>query len=175
MLNRKLISLDHLVIELQRLCQEKLSGILFISGDSHRTAKIGLLNGNIVALSCQNKQGEKALQLIREIKLNWIQFIRGSTIIPDPDLPSTSHILNSLISSDDPTPTRLGSKMNISQAEEVLKETLTDFMGPVAPMICKKVLSHAQNLDSAIHLLAQEIPDPQQANQFKQSIRQRLH
>lgn len=60
------------------------------------------------------------------------------------------------------------------QIRTVLKETLAEFMGPVAPMICNKLLQRTQNLDSAIDLLAQEIPDRQQALNFKNKVKQKL-
>lgn len=179
MSNSQPISLDNLVVELQRLCQEKLSGTLFISGDNHRMVQISLLDGNIMALSCLNKRGVEALPLIRQINPNWFQFIKGSSITTDPDLPPTTDILNSLASIA-PVSASVGLTKNATlevfpqQIRTVLKETLAEFMGPVAPMICNKILQRTQNLDSAIDLLAQEIPDRQQALNFKNKVKQKL-
>jgi hypothetical protein len=179
MSNPQPISLDNLVIELQRLCQEKLSGTLFISGDNHRMAQISLLDGNIMALSCLSKRGTEALPLIQQSNPNWFQFIKGSSITTDPDLPPTKDILNALASAA-PTFTSSGLTKNATfevfpqQTRTVLKETLAEFMGPVASMICNKILQRAQNLDSAIDLLAQEIPDRQQALKFKNKVKQKL-
>jgi hypothetical protein len=181
MSNPQPISLDDLVIELQRLCQEKLSGTLFISGDNHRMAQISLLDGNIMALSCLSKRGAEALRLIRQINPSWLQFIKGSSITTDPDLPPTTDILNSLASALPASPSASSGltkhatlEIFPQQTRTVLKETLAEFMGPVAPMICNKILQQAQNLDSAIDLLAQEIPDRQQALKFKNKIKQKL-
>jgi hypothetical protein len=179
MSNPQPISLDNLVIELQRLCQEKLSGTLFISGDNHRMAQISLLDGNIVALSCLSKRGAEALPLIRQINPNWFRFIKGSSITADPQLPPTTDILGSLASAA-PASASSGSTINTTidmlpqQTRTVLKETLAEFMGPAASMIYNKVLRQARNLDSAIDLLAQEIPDRQQALKFKEQVKQKL-
>lgn len=137
-------------------------------------AQIVLLDGNIVALSCLHQRGKEALLLIRQINPNWFQFIKGSSVTIDPDLPSTADILNSLSSSTASTSVSLGSTINTPQTDAVLKETLAEYMGPVAPMICNKILRQAHNLDSAIDLLAQEIPDRQQALDFKKQVRQKL-
>lgn len=179
MSNSQPISLDNLVIELQRLCQEKLSGTLFISGDNHRMVQISLLDGNIMALSCLSKRGAEVLPLIRQINPSWFQFIKGSSITTDPDLPPTTDILNSLASVV-PASASVGLTKNATlevfpqQTRTVLKETLAEFMGPVAPMICNKILQRTQSLDSVIDLLAQEIPDRQQALKFKNKVKQKL-
>lgn len=173
--------MNNLSVELKRLLQERLSGTLFISGENRRIAQIGLLDGNIVALSCLNKRGLEALSLIRQINPSWSQFIKGTSIAPDSILPSTADILNSLdsgvasASSGSPGTTKNLMPEIISQkTHEILIETLAEFMGPVAPMICNKVLQQVRSLNSAIDLLAQEIPDRQLALEFKNRVRQKI-
>ena len=174
MINPKPISLDSLIVEIQRLSQEKITGTIFISADNRRTAQINLLKGNIVALSCLNMRGMKALLLIRQLNPNWFKFIQGTSVTTDSDLPSTADILNSLISSCNSISESSGSAANTQQTDAVLQETLMEFMGPVAPLICNKVLPQARNLDEAIDLLAHEIPDRQQALSFKEQVGQKI-
>jgi len=174
-----MLSLANVVVELQRLCQQKLSGTLFISADNHRMAQVSLLDGNIVALSCLNKRGTEALPLIQQLNLCWFQFINGTSISVDRQLPPTTDIVSSLASTA-PAPATSETKSNRAigvlpqQIHKVLKETLAEFMGPVAQMICNKLLQQPRTLSSAIDLLAQEIPDRQQALKFKVQVKQKL-
>ncbi len=174
MSNLKPKSMDNLSVQLQQLCQEKSSGTLFISGDNRGTAQINLLDGNIMALSCLNKRGMEALLLIQQFNVSWFQFIKGGSITTDSDLPPTEDILDSLVGRSTSTSASSELTINTQQSEKVLKEILTDFMGPVGPMICNKVFRQTQNLETAIELLALEIPNHQQAIQFKEKARQQI-
>ena len=174
MLNSQPKSSGKLVAELQRLFQRKVTGTLFISADNHRTAQVSLLNGDIIALSCLNKRGIEALLLIREINPNWVQFIQGASTTTDVNLPPTTDIFNTLVSDCDSIDESFELTKNTQKTDAVLKETLAEFMGPVAPLICSKILQQTQSLDQAINLLAQEIPDLQQAVDFKERVSQKI-
>lgn len=179
--NSSPISLATIVTELQRVCQEKLSGTINILTENRQLARISLLDGNIVALFCMSKRGAEALPLIRQLNPNWFQFIKGSsvTVTADSNLPATADIVNFLTSTASSS-TRSEPEKNTllemlpQRILTVLKEMLNEFMGPVAPMICNKVLRQASNLDSAIDLLAREIPDQQQAIKFQEQVRQKV-
>lgn len=177
--NSSPISIATIVTELQRVCQEKLSGTINILTESRQLARISLLDGNIVALFCMSKRGAEALPLIRQLSPNWFQFIKGSSVTTDSNLPATADIVNFLTSTASSS-TRSEPEKNTlleilpQRILTVLKEMLNEFMGPVAPMICNKVLRQASNLDSAIDLLAREIPDQQQAIKFQEQVRQKV-
>lgn len=180
--NPQPISMASIMAELQRFSQEKLSGNMTILAENRQMVRISLRDGKIVALSCSSKRGAEALPLILKLSPNWFQFIKGaSSTTTDPDLPPTPDILNFLTSGASTSiPAGSGPAINSpievlpQQTIAVLKEILIEFMGPVAPMICNKILQRAQNLDSAIDLLAQEIPDRQQALKFKNKVKQKL-
>ena len=174
MINPKSMSHDSLVAELQKRIQEKKSGTLFISADNRRTAQINLLNGNIVALSCLNKRGVDALHLLQQLNPSWFQFIEGSSIATDRDLPSNAVIMSSLVSDFGSVSESVESTASTPQTDEMLKHILAEFMGPVAPLICNKIMRQTRNLDQAIDLLAQEIPDQQQVVEFKNKVSQQL-
>ena len=178
MRNSSPISLATIVTELQRVCQEKLSGTINILTENRQLARISLLDGNIVALFCMSKRGAEALPLIRQLNPNWFQFIKGSSVTADSNLPATSDIVNFLTSTASSTRSEPEKSTLLEILPQriltVLKEMLNEFMGPVAPMICNKVLRQASNLDSAIDLLAREIPDQQQAVKFQEQVRQKI-
>ena len=58
--------------------------------------------------------------------------------------------------------------------EAVLELTLKEFIGPIANMICADHFRVVTNLATAIDALADEIPNPGAATQFRERVRQRL-
>lgn len=76
MSNRQHGTFGDLINEVRRLCQEKVTGTLFITGDNKYLAQISLKEGNIVLLSCLNKRGMEAVPLIRQIPSGWLQFVK---------------------------------------------------------------------------------------------------
>ncbi|MCB1826163.1 MAG: hypothetical protein KDJ54_16950 [Candidatus Competibacteraceae bacterium] len=148
--------------------------------EKRQLARIGLLDGNIVALSCMGKRGSEALPLIRQLNPNWFQFVKGSSVVADSDLPATPDVFDFLDSvtssfaSSESAEENTLLEMLPQQIVTVLKEMLNEFMGPVAPMICNKILRQALSLESAIDLLAREIPDQQQAAKFQEQVRQKI-
>lgn len=54
----------------------------------------------------------------------------------------------------------------------VCQKLLAEYIGPVAPIICKKTLAKKPNLTRAqfVEILTQKISDPNQAREFKQAI-----
>lgn len=180
MRNPSSILLATIITELRRVCQEKLSGTMNILTEKRQLARIGLLDGNIVALSCMGKRGSEALPLIRQLNPNWFQFVKGSSVVADSDLPATPDVFDFLDSvtssfaSSESAEENTLLEMLPQQIVTVLKEMLNEFMGPVAPMICNKILRQALSLESAIDLLAREIPDQQQAAKFQEQVRQKI-
>ena len=177
--NSQPLSLAQVVAELQKISHDKLSGNMTIVAENRQMIRIGLISGNIVTLSYKNKRGAEALSLMQQIKPDWFQFIKSSSVTPDPDWqPSTTEIFNFLsggsISSLKSGPIKTAAKALSQQTLEVLKEVLTEFMGPVAPAICNKVLRQDLNLDMSIDLLAKEIPEWKESLQFKEQVRQKL-
>lgn len=167
------ISPKLLTTEILRLFQEKLSGTLFVTGENNQMAQIGFMDGNIVALSCLNKHGVKALPLIQQITAKWFQFMPGA-VSPDKDLPPTADILQIVmtrlpVAGSMPTkPVDVSPHAGLSEHNRtLLQEVLAEFMGPVAAVVCKKVFKQTDRLDLVIDMLASEIPNPQQRNQFK--------
>ena len=55
---------------------------------------------------------------------------------------------------------------------DLCEKTLAHYIGPVAQMICKKTLVKKPHLNRAefVAILAKKIPDPDQAQEFKQAV-----
>ena len=54
----------------------------------------------------------------------------------------------------------------------ICQKLLTEYIGPVAPIVCKKTLAKNANLtrEQFVEILAKKISDPQQAKEFQQAV-----
>lgn len=93
--SRKHGDFGYLINEVHRLCQEKATGTLFITGDNQYLAQISFKEGKIVLLSCLNKSGMGVVPLIRQIPSGWFQFVKLK-IKDDFSLPKNADILAAL-------------------------------------------------------------------------------
>ncbi|MFZ1325399.1 MAG: hypothetical protein WAT67_05140 [Candidatus Contendobacter sp.] len=172
----------NVIDELKKIQQEKASGTLVVLDQKKQMARVSVVDGQIVSVSFGQKSGMDALQMIQQTDITWLQFIKGSNNRPaaHTQLPSTRDILELLggASAKALTPPRVEKKPapeSLSlETLAVLRETLAEFMGPVAPMICNKILRQAQDLESVLELIAGEIPDRKQAVEFKNRVLQQL-
>ncbi|MBK7544015.1 MAG: DUF4388 domain-containing protein [Candidatus Competibacteraceae bacterium] len=59
-------------------------------------------------------------------------------------------------------------------SKTIVEQTLREFIGPIAKMICTECFRFAITVDIAVDTLSKEIPNPQAAIQFRERILQRL-
>ncbi len=54
----------------------------------------------------------------------------------------------------------------------ICQKLLAEYIGPVAPVVCKKTLAKKANLtrEQFVEILAKKISDPQQAKEFQQAV-----
>jgi hypothetical protein len=172
--NRQHATFGDLINEVHRLCQEKATGTLFITGDNNRLAQISLKEGKFVLLSCLNKHGMEAVPLIRQISGGWFQFVKVK-VSDDFSLPATADILSALGGGViPPTIVAAAPVMLSKQMVATLQDTLAEYVGPVALLLCTSRLQGVSDVESALDILAREITNPQRAQQFKEKVRQRL-
>lgn len=181
-----------IVSELERLCREKRTGVLFLATKANRSAQIMLDEGEIVFLYFFNKRGREALQLMAEISAGRFRFQEGSIIAKRMDLPSTADILRFLAGQevDDKQQTGTGGKSAGSQKgirasggivaltdaqRSLLEESLASFIGPMASIICEEHLDTVSDVVAAVEALAAEIPSENQAAQFRTEVLEKLH
>lgn len=160
------------VRELKNLCQTEVTGTLSITTENNKIILISLNKGQIVFMSMLGKTGLDALPLIRQTSNCSYQLLKGTLSTTRASLPSTAYILQML------TVTGQDEKTNLSsisaQAKTVLKETLQEFLGPIASFVCDQHLAKVDDLNSAITILASEIPDKSDAIKFKDSVQKKL-
>ena len=172
------LSLPAIVAYIRKLCQEKRTGTLFIMSNNHLLGQISIQSGEIVFLFSQGKRDLNALPLLVNIKNGNVTFTEGAVPIKTP-LPATADILEYLSSA---TPAAmwvdngeiLSSRPLSAAAKTVLEQTLKEFIGPIASLICADHFRTITTLDAAIEALAEEIPTPAAAAQFRERAHKQL-
>ncbi|HRD65892.1 MAG TPA: hypothetical protein PKY50_07015 [Candidatus Competibacter sp.] len=173
------LSLSTIIARLRKLCQEKQTGILYILSKGQLLCQINLQSGKIVFLQAQKKQGIDAIPLVLGIDSANIAFTVGAQPPVHMTLPPTPDILAILEGANlDNTPSqrvRESSHLLLTAtAKTILEQALKEFIGPIASLVCADHFRVATNLAAAIDALADEIPDPQAAIQFRERVLQRL-
>ncbi|MDS4020284.1 MAG: hypothetical protein RKR03_07215 [Candidatus Competibacter sp.] len=172
--NRQHATIRDLINEIRRLSQEKVTGTLFITGDNNRLAQIGFSEGKIILLSCQNQRGMEAIPLIQQIPSAWFQFVK-TRVSGDYSLPATAEILAALGGGVVSSSTVNAAPVLISeQILAIVQDTLAEYIGPIALLLCNDRLRNATSLEAALDVLAKEISNPQTAQQFKDKVRKKL-
>jgi hypothetical protein len=169
LLNVKYIHYSQFVEELRQLCLTQTEGIVFVSTDKSELAQINLRGGEIVSLFFLNKHGVEAIPWLKRISRCSYQLVRSAVKNARMTLPPTAEILNILSATDKPFTGTLSV-----QARTVIKKTLNEFIGPVAAFICDRRLAEIDSLEAAVAALAAEIPDQQEALQFRKRLQNRL-
>ncbi|MCB1826161.1 MAG: DUF4388 domain-containing protein [Candidatus Competibacteraceae bacterium] len=177
---QKSLSLPAIAAQLRKLCQEKQTGILHIIDKGHLLGQISLEKGDIVSLLARKQHGIDALPILLEVETGDIAFASSPLSTPRMSLPSTVDIL-AILEQVKPATTLSQSNVQASQlsltaaSKTILEQTLKEFIGPIANMICADHFRVATTLAATIDALANDIPNPQAATQFRERVRQRLN
>ncbi len=95
-MSQQYIPFADLVNQIEVLCTQKASGILFIATKANRSAQIVLEKGTIVFVYFYNKQGQEALELMLTIQAGRYRFQKNATSPRRNKLPPTPDILQFL-------------------------------------------------------------------------------
>ena len=176
------LTLQQLTAELRTFCQEGRSGAFRITTNTNHTAQFCLDAGRIVGARYRIKRGVAALELIKRIQMGQSSFEEGQPNPADTSLPSTEGIFAQLeqaagvaapAASDTPAAPSAPAA-EFSQAVKVtLEDVLTEYIGPMAGIVCRNVFSQAASLGEAIELLKAKIPDASRAAQFEREVMSR--
>ena len=191
-----------LLTELGALCSAKRTGTMFIATADNHSARIGLRQGEIVSLVFRTRRGLEALDGIRKITAGRFSFSdavvdRGSSA----DLPFTADLL-ALLAGDDsvPSPTAPAAAAprpaapptaapiaaqpipgpQLAKAQAVIEAELTEFVGPIAPLLCREHIARAVaagppwDFPALVEAVSHEIGDRVKEDRFKQKTLARL-
>ncbi|MEE4378755.1 MAG: DUF4388 domain-containing protein [Candidatus Competibacteraceae bacterium] len=172
------IPFAQLVGELRQLCQAQSTGMAFITTDDHKLAQVSLENGNIVYLFFNKQRGKDALQALRQVHGGHLRFTPGTIPSFRSELPPAEQVLDFLhpqgVGSEIPAPQPTTASALTEQEKSILQEELTEFVGPMAVIVCQEHLQTAPDLHTALDKLCLDLPDPKQAEQFKSNVLRRL-
>jgi len=185
-----------LLTELGLLCSAKRTGTMFIATTDNQSARIGLRQGEIVSLVFRTRRGLEALDHIRKITAGRFSFSDAVVDrVVSSDLPYTADLL-ALLSGNDPTPPTAPlaaeprpatsvvaqplADPQLAKAQAVIEAELTEFVGPIAPLLCREHIARAVaagppwDFPAMVEAVSREIGDRVKEDRFKQKTLARL-
>lgn len=179
---------DQLVAALRGLCAERRTGTLFVITGDNQTARFVLRQGEIVAAQFRVRRGLDALLHMRHVtsgRFNFTPDVAGPADAPA--LPPNHEILAILARQEiapgretplarEPPP----SRPQLERAQRVLEAELTEYLGPMARIICREHLLRAGDLAEpgdlarVVDAISKEIGDPAKEARFKREALAKL-
>ena len=201
---RAAVPYAELLSELSRLCAARRTGTMFIATTDNQSARIGLQQGDIISLVFRTQRGLEAIDRIRKITAG--RFTFSDTVVDrvaSADLPTTSDLLSLLAGNGAPpvvsaapappapppdaTPrpgapaqAQAAASPELVRVQTVIEAELTEFVGPIAPLLCRGHISKAAaagsplDLPALVEAVAREIGDRAKEDRFKQQALARL-
>ena len=201
---RAAVPYAELLSELSRLCAARRTGTMFIATTDNQSARIGLQQGDIISLVFRTQRGLEAIDRIRRITAG--RFTFSDTVVDrvaSADLPTTSDLLSLLagnrappVVSATPAPpapppdaaprpgapaqAQAAASPELVRVQGVIEAELTEFVGPIAPLLCRGHISKAAaagsplDLPALVEAVAREIGDRAKEDRFKQQALSRL-
>jgi hypothetical protein len=182
----ELFPFQRIVGYLKDLCAQGRSGTLFLVSDDNRMAQVRLDNGQIASLLCRNRRGLEALGILRDMQHARLRFDESFMAKGENDNLSTQAIFDSLTGAAGDAPAAPAAPIQAavpagSQAfkltpdtKVVIQRVMTQYIGPMAEIICDDHFDAAGNMHALVQLLADEISAPEQAARFRAEIAREL-
>jgi hypothetical protein len=185
------LSYRQLMLELGALCAAKRTGTMFIATADNHSARIGVMLGEIVSLAFRAQRGMDAVDHLR--KINAGRFSFTDTVMDKGahhDLPYTADLLALLIGDDPvlPQPRPFSAQAvaahagnaQLARARATIEAELTEFVGPIAPLLCRTHFDRAAaagppwDWKALVDEVAREIGDRIKEERFRQQALARL-
>lgn len=162
---------------LKDLCAQGRSGTLFLVSDDNRMAQVRLDNGQIASLLCRNRRGLEALGILRDMQHARLRFDESFMANGENDKLSTQAIFDSLSGAAGVAPAAAPAQPAAPAAMQefrltpevkaTIQRVMTQYIGPMAEIICDDHFGAAGNMQALVQLLADEISAPDQAARFR--------
>jgi len=201
---RAAVPYAELLSELSRLCAARRMCSNVTATTDNQSARIGLQQGDIISLVFRTQRGLEAIDRIRKITAG--RFTFSDTVVDrvaSADLPTTSDLLSLLAGNGAPpvvsaTPAppapppdaaprpgapaqaQAAASPELVRVQAVIEAELTEFVGPIAPLLCRGHISKAAaagsplDLPALVEAVAREIGDRAKEDRFKQQALARL-
>lgn len=202
MAQAELLPFLRIIEHLKQLCAQGRSGTLFLVSDDNRMAQVRLDKGQIASLLCRNRRGLEAVGIMRSMQNARLRFDDTFMAKGENDNLSNQAIFDDLFSGGvgggvgaaaAPAAARPASAPSVPAApaaaapapvsnrvlltphdKAVIERVMTQYIGPMAAIICDDHFESAGNLQALIHLLADEISAPAQSAKFRLEIARAL-
>lgn len=188
-MTRDYLPLAQIIAELDSLCQAGRTGVLRITTDNNHTAQFGLEAGRIVSARYRIKRGQEALDLMKRVQAGQYSFEEGKSVNnEEATLPSSEEIFAQLghaaasapasapaapsVAAPSAAPTSAAGEFSTA-AKIAFEDALAEHIGPMASIVCRKVLAQASDIGEAIEMMKAKIPDPERAEQFERNVMSR--
>ena len=181
--------LSNLIIELQRIIDNQLTGIVFVASGDNRSAQISFLDGIMVFALCQGQKGRKAIELIAQMGEARFRFQKGAIPASRIEMPSVDEVFTCFndkkktessitlpaekVSAKQETASVREGQALSNEEKQLIREVLTECIGPMALILCEDYLDTVKTVEEAIEVIVNEIP-AQQAARFREGVLRRL-
>lgn len=163
------ITRSQLIDLLKALVEEQRTGTVYVHTDDNHLIAVGVDRGEFISLICGPKRGERAIPMIRNMRTG--TFRLEDKAMPSrrggANLPSSEALLSMLANEDGDS-----QVSDCTWVQDVICKVLAEYMGPIAPLMCRETIKSAGGIDSpdkvkrVIDELAQEIDDVAEAKRF---------
>lgn len=189
---------------LRQLCAQERSGTVFLVSDDNRMAQVRLDKGQIASLLCRNRRGLEALGILRSMGYARLRFdesflargendqlsnqavfdgLAGAAIVAAPAAAARPAAPPAVASVAAPAAAAAAvavagaaraPALLTPRARAVIQRVLTQYIGPMAEIVCDDHCDGAADLPELLRLLAGEISAPAQAAKFSADIAREL-
>lgn len=144
---------------------------IFGRTDSNHSVIIGLDRGRIVCLRCGARKGMEAVAALREMQTGTFRVddslleLHSTAPPPTADLIAALHPTHGKVPASDATERHAGVTFDAAAVGSSLCSIVSDYLGPVAPIVCEEKIAEVgglrgrEELEAAIRNLAWEIDD----------------
>jgi len=172
------------------------TGTLYFVTDDNHSAVFGMKNGDVVSMRCKRFQGMDALNAFLSIRSGRYRFVPHSAGLQrgKSQLPPTEELLTILEtqhqnqSTDSPASAAWHlsaprepslSRMWLADIREIVEVEATEYLGPIASLVCEEIFDEVQPTDNrgirkVIERISGDIGDPAREAAFKDRVLKRL-
>jgi hypothetical protein len=177
MADPQFVTKDNLVALIKGVIQKKETGLLSILTDTKRSVLLKFSEGVLIHSYCRTRDIGDVVQVINEsalVKFNLVPIPPESGIEVMP-----GGVLLQLLEaglegggSSKATPQAPANQRNaeVSSAGEILEKAAAEYVGLVAEVLVEEALDSCSTLDEAIDYIANAIPNPDQAAEFRAEV-----
>jgi len=171
-----IITRTQLINLLKSLVNEQRTTTLYVRTNDNHLITFGVDRGEIVSMRCGAKRGERAIPMIRQMRAGTYRLDDEHTPLRNAGitLPPSQTLLLLLAEEDEI------EASDCEWVQDVLCKVLADYMGPIAPLVCRETVEAVGGLDSpeqverVIDRLAREIDNSAEAERFRLRVKSEL-